>query len=204
MEREPIWLILLAAGLSRRMGAPKLLLPVGAESMVRYTVRRSLRTEADGLVVVFNSQFPKLFEEIADLPVAALSNPSSERGMSSSLQLGIRYIQERDAAAAIILLADQPGFEPSMVNTLISEFRETDAAIVQAKYSGHPSHPVLFARSMFAELLAIEGDKGARDVLKRHAADIHWMESAGQLPMDIDTPEDYRLYLDRVNGTATE
>lgn len=182
------------------MGSPKLLLPIGEESMIRYTVRKSLAAQADGIIVVFNNRFPQLSAEIADLPVTARGNPSSEQGMSSSLQLGIRCAQEKNAAAAVILLADQPGFELQLVDEAIARYRTSGAKVIQAKYNGHPSHPVLFAKSMFAELLAIEGDKGARDVLKRHAADIHWIEGSAPLPMDIDTPEDYRSFLDQFKG----
>lgn len=96
-----------------------------------------------------------------------------------------------DARAAVVLLGDQPGLEAGAIRAVVEEYERSGSKVVQAHYRGRPGHPVLFDRATWEELKAIEGDKGARDVLKKHPEWIQAAELDLDLPPDLDTWEDY-------------
>jgi molybdenum cofactor cytidylyltransferase len=101
-----------------------------------------------------------------------------------------------DAEAVIILLGDQPGIATESVDRLVERWNRDRPPIVMTSYGGKRSHPVLFARDLFPELLAIEGDRGARDVIHRHRDRVVEIDSGEpDLPADIDTEEAYRAML---------
>jgi CTP:molybdopterin cytidylyltransferase MocA len=90
----------------------------------------------------------------------------------------------------VVVLADQPGVTPTDVGTVIDAYRETGAPLVRASYRGVSGHPVLIARELFAEVTAQSGDRGARDVLARHADLVHEAPVDRDAPGDVDTPHD--------------
>jgi CTP:molybdopterin cytidylyltransferase MocA len=98
--------------------------------------------------------------------------------------------------AAIVALGDQPFVDAAVVRRLVSERGRTGARIVAPSYRGERGHPVLFGRETFAELLATEGDRGARDVIARAGAGVWLVEVDQAPPLDVDTPED----LDRLTS----
>ncbi|MFB6465468.1 NTP transferase domain-containing protein [Cytobacillus sp. Hz8] len=186
-----VWLLVLAAGFSKRMGEQKLLLSVKGETMIRYVVKKLNQTKADGIIVVTNSCFEKEKYELADLGIVILENDESHLGMSSSLKLGIQYLKKRNAGSAIILLADQPTIDVQIINRVIDKYKKDRFDIIQALYQTKPSHPVLFSKRWFDELLQISGDKGARDVMKMNQNQIMFVECDVPEPKDIDTVKDY-------------
>lgn len=189
--KQSVWLVILAAGYSRRMGTRKLLLPIGEESMLRYVAQKVLRVKADGVVVVVNSEFPELADAIHDLPLVILSNTESNLGMSSSLRLAVDYLARVSADAGCVLLADQPGMDPLVIEQVLLNHEKTGAAIVQAAYQGKPGHPVLFSRTVFDELMQVTGDQGGRELIKKYAEVRQLVHVPTTEPEDIDVYEDY-------------
>jgi molybdenum cofactor cytidylyltransferase len=118
-------------------------------------------------------------------------NPEFAEGQSTSLRAGLRELS-RDCSGAVILLGDQPGVSPDVVRAVVDAHREGGGPVVQAAYSGRPSHPVLFDRRVWPQLEAVEGDVGARDLLVRHPEWVTTVEVGGLPPPDVDTWEDYR------------
>ncbi|WP_251548730.1 nucleotidyltransferase family protein [Neobacillus muris] len=202
MTPSGIWIVILAAGFSRRMGTPKLLLPIGEETLIRHVAKQALLSEAAGIAVVTNAAYPEVKGEIADLPVVILENGHAEAGMSSSLRLGIEFLIKQNADAGMILLADQPDISPVFINQLCQRFKVTSHPIIQPKYNGIPSHPVLFSNTVFDGLLQISGDQGARKLLKARSTDIDWIELPHTVPKDIDTPDDFKAYKTAKNQTT--
>jgi len=117
-------------------------------------------------------------------------NPDYASGQSTSLRVGLQAAGP-DAKAAVVLLGDQPGLEADAIRAVIEEYERTGSKVVQAHYRDRPGHPVLFDRATWGELESIEGDKGARDVLRKHPEWIRAAEIERDLPADLDTWEDY-------------
>lgn len=119
----------------------------------------------------------------------AIDNPDHEQGMSSSIRAGIRALARR-ADAALILLADQPRIDADIVHRMIDAYARTGKRIIACRYGPVVGAPTLFDRSLFMELLLLEGDQGARHVIETHPADVSTVEIPPQAALDIDLPED--------------
>lgn len=111
-------------------------------------------------------------------------------GQATSLKAGLRAV-DAGSNAAMVILGDQPSLTSRALRTIADVYLETDAPAVQATYNGRPGHPVLFARRLWPELEAIEGDRGARDVLRQHREWVKVVELGGEVPADLDTWQDY-------------
>ena len=194
-DKEEVWLLVLAAGFSKRMQKQKLLLPIDGQSLIQFTVKRLLGTKANGIVVVTNSEYQEVKKRIENMPVVTLENAHSYLGMSSSLRLGITYLKKRQAGAAIVLLADQPTIDIETVNLLIENYRLSKPSILQTYYQTKPSHPVLFSNRWFDELQTISGDKGARELLEKYREHVKYVYVDSLDPRDIDTMSDYQEFL---------
>jgi molybdenum cofactor cytidylyltransferase len=185
-----IGIIVLAGGLSRRMGQPKLLLPWSNKTILRTVVETALQAQDRRIKVVVNPRIPQLVQEVAELPVEVVVNHHAHDGMSTSLRAGIEAM-EADIEAVMVLLADQPMMTPEIVNRVISEYRATKSVIVQASFAGEAGHPVLFDRALFSELLTLSGDQGAKAVIEKYRKQRQLVHFAMPPLKDIDTKEDY-------------
>lgn len=182
--------IVLAAGLSRRMGRPKLLLPLGGKPVVRWSVEGLAPHVAD-LVVVTGPDARAIAEALAGLPVRLVSNPKPEEGQGRSIAAGVAALSS-DTTAALVALGDQPRLPPGVVPQLLSAFAVTGKPIVAPVYRGVRGTPVLFAASIFPELLALAGDAGARAVVDARPDRVGLVRIDAAVPADVDTPEDWR------------
>jgi molybdenum cofactor cytidylyltransferase len=193
--------LVLAAGGSRRMGRPKMLLPLPGGTVLATVVSRLLAAPVDRIVVIVGHEAAAV-RAGAGLPddarVMVLDNPDWNEGLSSSLRRGLLACPEADAL--VVALGDQPGVDAEVLRRLVEAWRQGArlAVPVQGR-SGDGSasragHPVLFDRSLRGELLALTGDVGAREVLHRHWDEAARIDAPG-LP-DLDTEEDYRAFLE--------
>jgi len=191
----PVAVIVLAAGLSRRMGEPKLLLDLGGRPLLAHAVERACRSRCSPVVVVVSERLRAHAD--AWLPpgpngadVRIIVNDDPAAGMSSSLRLGVEAVPPW-ARAAIVALGDQPLVPADAFDRLAEAYMETGAPIVMASYRGRTAHPVLFDRSLFPELLAVKGDRGGRDVIERHRDRVRTVTFDDPLAVaDVDTPRD--------------
>ncbi|MBA3379069.1 MAG: nucleotidyltransferase family protein [Chloroflexia bacterium] len=200
-EPGPFHGIVLAAGLSRRLGRSKQLLDVGGKSLVRHVVERCLASRLDAVWVVVGHEAGAVRDALEGLEVSIVFNPAFESGQASSLVAGL------DAAsgvadAIIVALGDQPFIEPAVIDGLIGARRWNQAPIAMASYGDERGHPVLFAHELFAELHDITGDQGGREVIRRHREHLVLVpSSASSVPLDVDTEEAYALLLEQhANG----
>jgi molybdenum cofactor cytidylyltransferase len=182
--------VVLAAGASRRFGSQKLLAPVGGMPLVRRRVERLLEASLDEVVVVLGSDAVAVGGALAGLRVRTVINPGYTTGMSSSLRAGIDALPAA-AEAALVALADQPGVGADIVDRLIERYRIDRPAIVAPLYRGGVrGTPVLFDRSLFAELRGVTGDEGGRSVVAADAGRVVLVELAREMPGDVDVPGD--------------
>jgi molybdenum cofactor cytidylyltransferase len=182
--------IVLAAGLSRRMGRPKLLLRLDEKPVIRIAVEHVLAAGVEPIMVVTGTQHQELADALAGLPVILVNNPSPETGQASSIRVGIAALPP-DAEAVLIALGDQPFVPAGVVAGLLAALRTTGKAIAAPRYRDGRGNPVLFRRETFEELRAVSGDQGARSVVERDAARVALVAFDCPMPQDVDTPEDF-------------
>jgi molybdenum cofactor cytidylyltransferase len=159
--------ILLAAGGSRRVGQPKQLLVYEGKTLLRRAAETLVGSMCDPVVVVLGAEFEKAKNEIEDLPIQTVLNENWQAGMSSSIKAGLEHLLQfqPDISAVVITLCDQPNITSSHIDQLTTKFRKTSSEIVAAEYSDTVGVPALFSKKFFGELLRLEGDKGARDLI---------------------------------------
>ncbi|HTK37491.1 MAG TPA: nucleotidyltransferase family protein [Pyrinomonadaceae bacterium] len=190
-KTDKVGALLLAAGGSSRMGLAKQLLVYEGKTLLRRAAETLLASTCSPIIVVLGAEFEQIEKQIEDLSVEMAHNANWRTGMGSSIKAGlVRLLQiEPDASALIITLCDQPNITASHIDQLTKKFRETGNGIVAAEYSGTTGVPALFSRRYFDELLKIDGDQGARKLIRSASGDL----STVQIPeaaFDIDTPED--------------
>jgi len=184
--------ILLAAGRSTRMGQPKLLLPWGRVQLVQHVAQTALRSALDHLIVVTGHRAEHVEAALAGLPVTPVHNAAFLDGQSTSVRAGIAAL-DANVEAAMVLLADQPLLQPSTIDALIAEYHQHQPLIVAPQYHGQRGNPVLFDRTLFSELGALQGDQGARPVLQAHRQQMHLVDVADEgVLLDLDTPDNYQ------------
>lgn len=189
--------VILAAGLSRRLGRPKQLLPLAGKPLIWWTATNALASHLDEVLVVVGGAADDVSAAISSLPVRVIQNDCFAEGQSTSLRAGVCSLAA-NVAAAVFLLGDQPEVSATVIDALIDEHAETNALIVQPVYRGTPGNPVLFDHRLFAELKTVEGDQGARSFLRRGPGWVRRVavDEVGP-PADIDTDEDYRELIAR-------
>ena len=181
---------MLAAGLSRRMGRPKLLLEFKGRPVIRHAVERVIAAGLHPVLVVTGAEHDALARALAGLEVQLAVNPTPESGQGSSVGVGVSALPA-GTDAVLIALGDQPGVPAEVIPALIEALKQPGKAIAAPRYADGLGNPVLFGSSVFQELLALGGDRGARSVIERDPSRLAVVEVASPMPRDIDTPEDY-------------
>jgi molybdenum cofactor cytidylyltransferase len=184
-----ISLIVLAAGTSSRLGAPKQLLRLGGVSLVRRAVSAAVASGLGEVIVVLGPEPSAVAAELTGLPWRAVTNPEPDRGMGLSLRAGLAAV-DGSASGAIVMVCDQPAVDATLLRRLADAWRgRADAVAAACAYGGSVGVPALFSRRLFPELLAIDNSAGAKRVLLRHEARLVRVPfPAGE--RDIDTPRD--------------
>ena len=182
--------IVLAAGLSRRMGQAKLMLDWEGAPVIRRTVERVLAAALDDLIVVTPPAAGEITAALDGLPVRFAVNADPAAGQATSVVAGIRALAP-ETDAALIALGDQPTLPADVIPALLRARAETGRPIAAPVYQGERGNPVLFAAAVFPELCALSGDRGARGVIERDAARVALVPFDVSMPPDLDTPEDY-------------
>ena len=197
--------IVLAAGESRRFGQTKQLLPVGDKTMLQHVVDIALDSPLEQVIVVLGCRAPEIRASIADRPVQVVVNQEWKSGLSSSVRTGLAAL-ETEVDAALFVLADQPGVTTEAIAKLCKRYQETHAPIVVPTNRGRRGNPVLFHRSLFAELMKVKGDQGGRRLIAEHEDELEEIEVETEAILtDIDTPNDYQTANQTPNkfGTPT-
>ncbi|HLX37560.1 MAG TPA: nucleotidyltransferase family protein [Candidatus Binataceae bacterium] len=180
----------MAAGESRRMGYPKPLLEIDGETFVARLVRLMLPVVAR-LTVVVGAHADRVRPAIPrDDRISIVENPDWPRGQLSSIKAGLRALPS-DASAAMVHLADHPRVKASTFDAVAEAYRASGKPIAIPRNNGHRGHPVIFGRTVFAELLEAPEDQGARVVVNADPSRIVYidLDDAGIL-LDLDTPEE--------------
>ena len=191
--------IILAGGSSARMGRAKQLLPLGDSTVLEKTITNVRGAEVNEIVLVLGASAETIRRQ---LPLSLLEglnvvvNRAYREGMSSSLRAGISALDQR-SEAALIILGDQPFIRSQTMDQVIKAYRRDQAQIVIPSFHGTRGNPVLLDRSIFSEVMALEGDMGSRAIFGNHLGGIAKVEVEDEgILLDIDDPDDY----DRLRG----
>ncbi len=183
--------IVLAAGSSSRLGQPKQLLKFQGRPLLQHAIDAMEKSGLFDIVVVLGHRAADIAEAVQIGPgTRTVVNEDYAQGQATSLRAGLGAAGE-NSDAAVVILGDQPAINGLMVRTVVETYLGTGAKVVQAAFSGKPNHPTLFDRELWPELQAIEGDQGAREVLRKHPEWVVRVEFGGEPPSDLDTWEDY-------------
>lgn len=194
----PVAGLLLAAGTSSRMGANKLLFEAGGRSLLRGAVLQGVEAGLVPLYVVLGHEAGLARRELDDLGCEVVLNRDYEQGITSSLTTGVSALASH-VPAVVVMLADMPRVDAPMIASLVARYRSTPAPLVISDYEGVNAPPVLYDRSLFAELRSLTGDSGCgRQVVARHRSEAEVLQWPAAALADIDVPEDFA----RMRGTT--
>jgi molybdenum cofactor cytidylyltransferase len=182
--------LVLAAGGSRRLGRPKQLLPYGDGTLLGHVVDMARGCEFDQLVVAIGGAADEV-QATVDLSGAdVVVNDAYGSGCSSSITAALRVVE---GDVLVLMLGDQPGVTSSTVRALLAD--RGDAQLAVCRYDDGRGHPIAFARSTFAALADLHGDKGVWRLLDERAGEVIEVAVDGAIPLDVDTEEDYAAVL---------
>ena len=183
--------LLLAAGGSSRMGRPKQLVEFDGKTLLRRAAAALLNSACGPVAVVLGADVDAARNELTGLPVTVCVNKHWRDGMSSSIRSGLQALLKvkPDIAAVMITLCDQPFVTSDKIDLFITQFGRLKTAIIAAEYSGTVGVPALFSREMFHALMQLDGDKGARDLIRNRNDGIATIVVA-EAARDLDSPDD--------------
>jgi molybdenum cofactor cytidylyltransferase len=186
--------IVLAAGRSTRMGGPnKLVAEIAGRPLVRIAAEEALASRARPVIVVTGHQRADVERALAGLPIRLVHNPDFAQGLGTSLKAGIAAVPA-DVDGVIICLGDMPQVDATLIDRLIAGFDpDRGALVVTPTFEGSRGNPVLWSRRFFPDLMAVEGDIGARHLISRYGEAVIEVPVEGKAALvDVDTPEALR------------
>ena len=183
--------LVLAAGRSMRMGAVnKMLAEIGGKPLVRIAAEQAVASHAQPVIVVTGHEREKVEAALKELPVRFVYNADYAEGLGTSLKAGIAAVPE-ETDAVVVCLGDMPQVDAALINRLIAAFDpERGALVVVPSIDGRRGNPVVWSRRFFHDLMAIQGDVGARHLIGNYAEAVVEVPLAGEAALtDVDTPE---------------
>ncbi len=199
---EPrVFAVVPAAGHSRRMGRPKLLLPLGRSTVIARMLTALNRPDIAETVVVVRPDDEPLRAAVAECGAIPLQPDAPPPEMRQSVEEALRFLERRfhprPEEAWLLAPADHPLLDPAVIDLLISAWRESPEKIVVPASRGKRGHPTLFPFRLAAEVFTLPADEGLNGLLRRHATRIEQIETDSPAVLaDLDTPEDYARLLE--------
>ncbi|MDO9553931.1 nucleotidyltransferase family protein [Rhodonellum sp.] len=192
METNKTALILLAAGGSTRMGVPKQLLMYKNRSLLQISIDTGIHSNTQYQLLVLGEKYAQILSQIKLGKMDVIVNAAWEKGMASTLKLGLEYVMEKGSFdQVVVILCDQPFISPELIDQLITTQNATGKGIVACHYKETNGVPVLFTKKYFPELLKLTGKEGAKKLIYEHSGDLALVDFELGI-VDIDTREDYR------------
>jgi molybdenum cofactor cytidylyltransferase len=187
--------IILAAGESRRMGRPKMLLPWGDGTVLGQVLSTYRSAGVEDILVVTGGAHQPVMKIVKQFGARGIFNNEFAGGeMISSLQRGLQaLLPQAEVQAALVGLGDQPQVQERSIRSISEAFKTRHSALIVPSFQMRRGHPWLVARSLWRELLELRTPQSPRDFMNRHAMDIHYVEvDSASILADLDTPEDYK------------
>ncbi len=194
-------IVILAAGVSKRLGSPKQLLVYKKQNLLRHAVDTALETGCLSVFVVLGANMELLKKELKDKSVIIIENENWKEGMASSIRAALQNITATilQPDSVIFMVCDQPFVNSSLLLKLLATKQQAGLPIVASSYAGKMGTPALFDKSFFAALMELKGDKGAGKLISDNADKVASVDFPDG-KTDIDTAADYEL-LKKENDT---
>lgn len=184
--------LVLGAGASRRLGQPKQLLDFNGQPLLQTAVDTALASEASQVVVAIGGAAPEVRTSIDFGTATVVENVHFTSGCSSSIISALDAIEASSTGFAL-LLGDQPGVTASIINDFIAAAHEHPVAV--CAYDDGRGHPFWFRRETFDDIRSLQGDKAVWKLLESGKFPVHEFAVAGDVPIDVDTWDDYNRLL---------
>jgi molybdenum cofactor cytidylyltransferase len=195
--------VILAAGLSSRMGTQKLLLPFGGRTVITHIVEQVQASTIDEVYVVAGHKKELVSKELSVLKVHIVENPDYKSGMLSSVRCGLSAVPKR-CQSILVALGDQPSITTVLINQMVRSFASTKKRILVPMYMGKRGHPLLFSAIYRNEIMSSFDDVGLRGLLHTHIDEVFEMNVSSPVVLsDMDYPEDFQRELARLNKTSS-
>lgn len=193
--------VILAAGESRRMGAPKALLPYRGRTFLDHLLEVTRHPRIGVRRVVVGAHAETIRKACALTESNIIENAEWEKGQLTSIHTAVRDLLGGQTDGILLCLVDHPLISATVVDTLVKAFYESGKPIVLPTYRGKRGHPLIFASTLYDDLLAAPLDVGARAVVWQHASEVMEVPTEEEgVVLNLNDPETYR----RIVGTATE
>ena len=183
-----IYAVVLAAGHAARFGGRKLTRKLGDRPLLQYSLTAAQATFPGRVLLVAGHESEAVIESSDGLADIAVINADYSSGQGSSIAVGVRACRD-DAAAIVIMLADQPFITSAVLSQLVDNWTGAENHIVASDYGSSMGPPVLFGKGAFGQLCGLGGDQGARKVIQSGKFDVATI-AVGSLGFDVDTPQD--------------
>jgi molybdenum cofactor cytidylyltransferase len=195
--------IILAAGASTRFGTPKQLIKLKDKSLIEWVADAALNSRLQTVVLVLGHRHQKIIKALGAKgrhpKLEIVVNHRYHEGQSTSLKIGLSRIKQ-DFAAVMYLLADQPMINSDTIDYLLEELHASAKDICVPLFKGRRGNPAIFKRSVYDEIMRVEGDIGARDLINRIPERVLLAEIKDPLCFcDIDSPEDLKNLKTRIH-----
>jgi molybdenum cofactor cytidylyltransferase len=195
-----IWAVILAAGESKRMGLPKMLLTFSGRTMIEKVISNVSESKIDKIIVVLGAYREALVELISKLPVKYCYNDNYKKGMLSSVQCGFRNLSSV-CRAVLVFQGDQPLITSNAINEVIEAYLSSGKGIVIPVYKGRRGHPLLIDIKYRDEIEKLNPDKGLRSLACMFSDDVLEVDTnESGILTDFDTYEQYKKELIKLNN----
>ncbi len=189
-------IILLAAGQSARLGKPKQLLNYKGKTLLEHSLQVAIETQLQPIITVLGANADLLKKSIEQFSTKVVINQQWSEGMASSIRCGMEELIRINPtiAGVIIMVCDQPYVTAKLLTDLVEKYKYSLKPIIASSYKNNIGTPALFDKTIFALLLSLKGDSGAKKIMKSNP---DWVETVSFLfgEIDIDTTGDYDLLI---------
>ena len=193
-----LWSIILAAGESKRMGFPKMLLTFNGRTMIENVIRNVTGSVVDNTVVVLWADRDALIDMVGKSSVKYCYNDNYKEGMLSSVKCGFRNLPS-DFEAVLVFQGDQPLITPKVINTIIEAYRLSGKGIVIPVYEKKRGHPLLINRKYRNEIEKLDTREGLRSLAYQFSDDVLEVKTDDSgILRDFDTYEDYKKEINQI------
>lgn len=189
--------ILLAAGLSRRMGQLKQLLPLHDKPIIRHCLDNLITAGIENIVAVLGYHGEEVLIAIQEMPVQIVLNKDQKSEMAESVKIGLRAIAE-NSSGVLVCLSDHPLISVETLKSLMQCFLETPDKIIIPLFKGKRGHPTLFPRNVIEEIF---GGGTLRDIIQKDPDRLRYLDVQDEgVTLDMDTKEDYEKILKKIGS----